>query len=82
MSRLSLAFQRATIDLTVVSPLLSSIISTLEKMKQELAASFQSKVDKLITKDVMEPRQSSSREEEDPDSECEQLEERFESDIP
>ena len=63
-------------------------------MKQEPAASFQSKVNKLIsktTKDVTELRQSSSRDEKDSDSECEQLDtliqvranepERFESDI-
>ena len=94
VSRLSLAFQRAAIDLTVVSPLLSSTIDTLEKMKQETAASFQSKVDKLITKttkDVTELRQSSSRDDEDSDSEYEQLDtliqvranepERFESGI-
>ena len=55
VSRLSLAC--ATIDLTVVSPILSLTIGTLEKMKQESAASFQTKVNKLIsktTKDVTE----------------------------
>lgn len=74
VSRLSLAFQRATIDLTVISPLLSSTVGTLEKIEREPAASFQSKVNQLITKtmkDVAELRQSNDRDEDDSDSECE-----------
>lgn len=96
VSRLSLAFQRATIDLTVISPLLSSAIDTLERIQQVPATVFQSKVTQLIaktTKDVAELRQSSDTDgdEDSSESECEQLDtliqvranepERFESEI-
>lgn len=76
VSRLSLAFQRTTINLTVISPLLSSTVGTLEKIQQEPAAGFQSKVNQLITKiikDVAELRQSGDRDEDDSDSECEMV---------
>ena len=50
VSRLSLAFKRASIDLTVISPLLSSAVGTLQNLQQEPAASFQTKVNQLISK--------------------------------
>ena len=40
VNRLSLAFQRARVDLTVISPLLDATVMTLEKLKQEPAEEF------------------------------------------
>ena len=61
VSCLSLAFQRATIDLTVISPLLQSTMSSFKKLQQEPAADFRAKVNRLVTKtakEVAEIRQS------------------------
>ena len=44
VNRLSLVFQRSAIDLTIVWPLLSSTIETLEKLQQEPATAFEAKV--------------------------------------
>ena len=54
VNRLSLVFQRSTIDLTIVSPLLNSTIQTLEKLQQESATEFECKVKELITRTTSE----------------------------
>lgn len=54
VNRLSLAFQRSTIDLTTIPPLLNSTVQALEKIKQESADSFKGKVEHLITKTIEE----------------------------
>lgn len=49
VNHLSLAFQRTGIDLTTVSPLLSSAITNLEKIKKQSANDFKLKVkDKTV----------------------------------
>ena len=49
VNRLSLAFQRTGIDLTTISPLLTSSIDNLERMQKQSAADFKAKVMKLIS---------------------------------
>ena len=72
VKRLSLAFQRSTIDLTIVSPLLNSTILTLEKLQQEPATKFEGKVKQLIattTSEVHKLHQNSKSESEE-DIDC------------
>ena len=54
VNRLSLAFQRSTIDLTTIPPLLNSTVQALEKIKLESADSFKAKVEHLIPHSVEE----------------------------
>ena len=68
VNRLSLAFQRTTVDLTVISPLLNSTVSTLEKLKQESAGDFEARVKQLIARTTTEVNELSHLA---PDAECE-----------
>ena len=54
VNRLSLVFQHSTIDLTIVWPLLSSTLQTLEKLQQEPATAFETNVKQLIAKTTSE----------------------------
>ena len=54
VNRLSLAFQRSTIDLTTIPPLLNSTVQALERIKLESADSFKAKVERLIAQTVEE----------------------------
>lgn len=54
VNRLSLAFQCASVDLTIIGPLLNSILTTLEKIKVVAPSVFEDKVRGLITKMNME----------------------------
>ena len=54
VNRLSLAFQRSTIDLTTIPPFLNSTVQALEKIKLESADSFKAKVEHLIAQTVEE----------------------------
>ena len=68
VNHLSLAFKRTTVDLTVISPLLNSTVSTLEKLKQESAGDFEARVKQLIARTTTEVSQLSRLA---PDAECE-----------
>ena len=54
VNRLSLVFQLSTVDLTIVWPLLTSTIQTLEKLQLEPATAFEAKVKQLIAKTTSE----------------------------
>ena len=54
LNRLLLVFQCSTIDLTIVWPLLSSTIQTLEKLQKEPATAFETNVKQLIDKTTSE----------------------------
>ena len=54
VNRQSLAFQRAAVDLTIISPLLDATLMTLEKLKQEPAADFEARVKQLIARTTTE----------------------------
>ena len=54
VNRLSLAFQRAAVDLTIISPLLDATLMTLEKLKHEPAADFEARVKQLIARTTAE----------------------------
>ena len=78
VNRLSLAFQRATVDLTVISPLLNATVLTLEKLKQETATDFEAKVKQLIARTTTEVNQLSHLA---PETECEHLPEEPDNDV-
>ena len=71
VNRLSLVFQHSTIDLTIVWPLLSSTIQTLEKLQQEPATAFETNVKQLITKTTSEVVALHQNDESVPDSDGE-----------
>ena len=50
VNRLSLAFQCTSVDLSIIRPLLSSTLTTLEKLKDEAPTTFEEKVKSLITR--------------------------------
>ena len=50
VNRLSLAFQRTSLDLSIIRPLLSSTLTSLERLKDESPSSFEDKVRSLITR--------------------------------
>ena len=54
VNRLSLAFQRSAVDLTIISPLLDATLMTLEKLKHEPAADFEARVKELIARTTTE----------------------------
>ena len=75
VNRLSLAFQRTVVDLTIISPLLDSALLTLEKLKQEPAADFETRVKKLVDRTTTEvsklrcsPELEAEQEDSEPDS--------------
>ena len=49
-----MVFQRSTLDLTIVSPLLNSTIASLESLQRESATDFEGKVRQLIDKTTIE----------------------------
>ena len=56
VNRLSLAFQCTSVDLSIIRPLLTSILTTLEKLKDEAptCSLFEDKVRSLITTEMNE----------------------------
>lgn len=50
VNHLSLAFQRTSVDLSIIRPLLSSTLTTLEKLKDEAPSVFEDKVRSLVTR--------------------------------
>ena len=71
VNRLSLVFQRSTIDLTVVWPLLSSTLQTLKNLQQEPATAFETNVKQLIAKTSSEVVSLHQNDESVPDSDGE-----------
>ena len=57
VNRLSMAFQRANIDFTIINPLLQSTIVTIEKLQKVSPTEFQTKVIQLIDKTCVEVQQ-------------------------
>lgn len=57
VNRLSMAFQRANIDLTIINPLLTSTIAAIEKLQKGLPTEFQTKIIQLIHKTCVEVEQ-------------------------
>ena len=55
--RLSLAFQRTTVDLTTISPLLNSTVTALENLKGIECDQFEKDVKSLIAKTTTEVRE-------------------------
>ena len=54
VNELSLVFQRFSIDLTVVLPLLNSTVASLESLQRESATIFEGKIRQLINKTTTE----------------------------
>lgn len=78
VDRLSLAFQQAAVDLTVISPLLDATVLTLENLKQETATYSKAKVKQLIARTTTEVNQLSRS---PPETECEHSPEESDDDF-
>ena len=63
VNRLSLAFQRALVDLSVIRPLLISTNTTLQKLKDESPSAFEKKINSLIKKMNAEASELKSQDE-------------------